>query len=68
MHVLNLEGQIHIVAVYISTARFSSKRARTKIEYFDENLLRDFLIHRPTKRDGIVQLFTVRGRRAHVHG
>ena len=36
MHVLNLEGQIDIVAVYISTARFSSKRARTKIEYFDE--------------------------------
>ena len=33
---LNLEGQIDIVAVYISTARFSSKRARTKIEYFDE--------------------------------
>ena len=48
-----------IIAVYISTARFTGSRAQTKVEYFDIELLRDFLVHRPTKRDGILQLLTI---------
>ena len=57
---LGLEGQVDIVALYVSTARFNGDtRCRTKIEYFDAGLLHDFLVHRPTKRDGILQLFAV---------
>lgn len=54
-----LEDQVDIVALYASKVPISGGRARTKIEYFDEGLLEDFLRHRPIKRDGVLQLFAV---------
>ena len=58
---IGLEGQVDIVAYYASTTKPAgvNGRPRTRIEYFDESLLRDFMKHRPTKPDGILQLFVV---------
>jgi len=60
---LDLDGQVDVVAIYICSVRVvdakGKVRIRTRTEYFDEDLLRDFLAHRATKRDGIVQVFVV---------
>ena len=56
---LGLDGQVDIVALYASTQKSGNGRPRTRIEYFDANLLRDFMKNRPTKTDGILQLFAV---------
>lgn len=60
---IGLEGQVDVVASYICTQKSSDKssgqRSRTRIEYFDEGLLHDFMKFRPTKTDGILQLFAI---------
>ena len=51
-----------ILAMYVSNAREGhgdELRISTKVEYFDEDLLFDFLRHRLVKLDGILQLFFV---------
>ena len=60
---LGLEDQIDVIALYAWTQKSSDKssgqRSRTRIEYFDEGLLRDFMKFRPTKPDGVLQLFAI---------
>jgi len=60
---VGLEGQVDVVAIYAATQKGGDKsgppRSRTRTEYFDEGLLRDFLKYRPTKADGILQLFAI---------
>ena len=56
-----LEGQVDVVGMYLTTVKGSAPRSqpRTRIEYFDEGLLRDFMKYRPTKPDGVLQLFCI---------
>ena len=50
---LGLDGQVDVVAMYVCTVKTPDKsaplRSRTRIEYFDEGLLHDFMKFRPTK-------------------
>ena len=60
---LGLEGQVDVCAMYVYTQKGGDKsgppRSRTRIEYFDEGLLRDFMKVRSTKADGLLQLFAI---------
>lgn len=57
---LGAEGQLDIVAAYIYRVwEREGTRPKIRVEYFDVELFRDFLRHRSSKPEGLVQTFTV---------